>query len=462
MLKMAIPINEVFMRKKALFVCLSFWILELFPSLSFADEISQLKAQMKTLQNQVQAQAEEIEKLKGLVSLKEEHKFKRPAVEEVETVDVIASDDMEFVLYQQEVFNQKLVQMIQFDIYATLEFENFQRTDSVFDARNIELLGEAQFNERLKGFVEIEFERTAITSSGRRQGEVEVEQGWVEYAINDAFKPRAGVVLVPFGKFNLEHFDPFRDLVDRPIAMRRVVPVTWAEAGAGFTGFASSGENLGEFFKDWEINYQFFFVNGLTNEISDKGLRSARGSFGSDNNNNKAFVGRLGVQPLSNLEVGVSGYFGEYDKKREINGLDVDLDLTVGPFEVIGEWALFDLDGGGFQDDEDTLVVADRLRGGYIQANYHFWFDFLDETFLGRSFENPVFTAIFRYGRALIDDDGDAGGGTNKEERYTIGMNYRPVETWAIKLEYQINSTDNEVLENGDRNGFVASVSAAF
>lgn len=450
------------MRKKALLLCLFLWILQLIPSISFADEISQLKAQMKALQAQVQTQAEEIEKLKGLISLKEEHQVKQLPVEEAEMVDVTASDNMDFVFYQQEIINQKLIQMVQFDLYATLEFENFQKTDSVFDARNVELLGEAQLNERLKGFVEIEFERTAKTSSGRRQGEVEVEQGWLEYTFNESFKPRAGVVIVPFGKFNLEHFDPFRDLVDRPIAMRRVVPVTWAEAGVGFTGIASPGEHLGEFFEELEINYQFFFVNGLTNEISDRGLRSARGSFGSDNNNNKAFVGRLGVQPFSNLELGVSGYFGEYDEKRDINGLDVDLDLTLGPLEIIGEWALFDLDGGGFQDDEKALIVSDRLRGGYIQANYHFWFDFLDETFLGKSFDNPTFTAIFRYGRALIDDDGDIGGGVNKEERYSIGMNYRPVETWAVKLEYQINSTDNEALENGDRNGFIASVTAAF
>ncbi len=61
-----------------------------------------------------------------------------------------------------------------------------------------------------------------------------------------------------------------------------------------------------------------------------------------------------------------------------------------------------------------------------------------------------------------IDDDGDARTGDNKEERLTIGLNYRLVETLVLKLNYQFNSAKNEVIERGDNDGIILSISAAF
>ncbi len=102
------------------------------------------------------------------------------------------------------------------------------------------------------------------------------------------------------------------------------------------------------------------------------------------------------------------------------------------------------------------------MQGGYIQANYHFWFDALNDTFLGQEFDSPTFTGVVRYGQARIGDDNDAGTGANKETRLTLGLNYRPVETFVWKVEYQFNHATNEPLERGDSNGFITSVSAAF
>jgi len=356
----------------------------------------------------------------------------------------------------QEVREIGILKKVDFSFYATLEYEDFANRNSSFDARNVELLVSAQLHDRLNGAAEIEFERTAVTS-GSRAGQVEVEQGWLEYVINDYMKPRFGVILVPFGRFNLEHFDPFRDLTDRPIVMRRVVPVTWAEAGAGFTGSAFLGEKLGRAFENFALDYQLFLVNGFVDSISDTSSRGARGTFGSDNNNNKALIGRLGLNPWRGVEVGLSGYSGSYDSfGHNIHGFDGDWKLTHGPFELIGEYASFDL------ETDATTSVPDILRGYFAQVNYHFWFNFLNNTFLGRDFDAPTFTAVFRTGQARINDDNDTGMGLNKEKRQTLGLNYRPVETFVFKFEYQFNQTENESLERGDDDGFIASVSAAF
>jgi hypothetical protein len=446
-------------------IALLFTILYFLVSSSFlyADELSELKAQMKALQKQMELMQKKIERLE----VKEKEKVK--SVAKTETVSEVVEqkfcaleEEITSIQQQHKSLFTTLEEKVDFNLYVTLEFEDFKNTASLFDAHNVELLAAVHLANRLKAFTEIEYERTATTDAGSRQGEIEVEQGWLEYAISDYFKPRFGVLLVPFGKFNLEHFDPFRDLTDRPVAMRRVVPATWAEAGAGFTGTAFLGEKLGGWLEEFSLDYQLFLVNGLTNAITDTGSRSARGAFGSDNNNNKAVVGRLGIFPFSGVEIGLSGYSGKYDTDgHEIKGFDVDWDFNKGPFELIGEWAFFDLEEGGLQTDGAT-VVPQSLRGGYVQANYHFWFDFLNNTFLGKHFEDPTFTAALRYGQARIDDDSDANTGINKEERWTMGLNYRPTPTFVFKLEYQFNQSENESLERGDNNGFIASVSAAF
>jgi hypothetical protein len=369
-------------------------------------------------------------------------------------------DDVAGLQEEQVAMVEEALEKVDVALYATMEVEEFEDTNTVFDAKNVELIATAQLTDRLRAAAEIEFERTAKTSgSSNRTGEVEVEQGWLEYTVNEAFKPRFGVVLAPFGKFNEEHFDPVRDLIDRPIVMRRIIPTTWAEASVGFTG----GFEINKASKHpVPISYQAYVMNGLTNRFTDTSLRNARGAFGSDNNSDKAFAGRLAVSPTTDLELGVSGYAGNYDDDGDstIAGLGVDADFAWKRFEFLGEYARFELEDG-FEADGVT-AAPDFFDGFFLQTNYHFWPRFLDDTFLGRGFAHPTFTASLRYGMARIGDDGDPGVGDNEETRWTVGFNYRPVETFVFKFDYQFNDTDNEPLERGDRDGFTFSVTGAF
>ncbi len=452
------------MKKIIICLCVAIALGIFITRMSHADELADLKAQQMEMLKHMQVMQEKIEKLESkersrLVAETDENYTNQESL--INKIDELETDVL-FLQEQQDSVLTRFGESVTFDLYTTVEYEDFHKTDTVIDAKNMEILASANLTDRLKVFAEIEFERTAKTSSGSRQGEVEVEQSWLEYSINEYFNPRAGVVLVPFGKYNAEHFEPFRDLTDRPLVMRRVVPVTWAEAGVGFTGSACPGNKIGGLFEDLTLDYQVFMVNGITNELTDTGIRSARGAFGSDNNNNKAIVGRLGITPFQSTEVGFSGYYGDYDNKdHKINGFDVDWKFTRGPFEILGEYAIFDLEQGGFESDGTTLA-PDYMQGVYVQTNYHFWFGFLNNTFLGRQFDDPTFTGVARYDKVRIDDDGDAGTGANREERLTIGLNYRPVETWVLKLDYQFNRTKNEVLERGNNDGLILSVSAAF
>ena len=72
-----------------------------------------------------------------------------------------------------------------------------------------------------------------------------MEQAWASYLINDMINLKGGIVLVPFGKFNLLHDSDIQDLTERPIVSRRLTAATWMEAGFGGFGEFNIGESLG-------------------------------------------------------------------------------------------------------------------------------------------------------------------------------------------------------------------------
>jgi hypothetical protein len=353
-----------------------------------------------------------------------------------------------FMQAQEKQLADHLIDSVDLHIYGTAQYSDMESKNSAFDMRNIAFAATAEVSDRLRFLSIFELESDAESAT-----KVEVDQGWMEYRITDGLRPRFGIVLVPFGRFNLDHFDILNDLSSRPLMTRHVVPVSWAESGMGAVGDFQLGERM-------ELDYQAYFINGLTDKLSDTSTRDAHGNLELDNNNDKAFAGRLGLKLAPGQQVGLSVYTGEYASQDRATGFDVDWKFTMGPTEFLGEYAYIGVDDGLVQDG--TLRAPSWYRGGYAQLNYHFWFDALDQTFLGRHFESPTFTAIARVGQVEIDDDGDVGLGSNRERRLTLGLNYRPTEEWAFKLEYQINDSDGERIEHGNNNGLLFSVSATF
>jgi len=96
-----------------------------------------------------------------------------------------------------------------------------------------------QFDDRTKFVSELEVEH-AIASADD-QGEVEVEQAYVERQLGDSTFARFGLFLIPSGMLNESHeptryYGVFRNLVDTA-----VIPSTWRELGASVQGTTSGG-----------------------------------------------------------------------------------------------------------------------------------------------------------------------------------------------------------------------------
>ncbi len=368
--------------------------------------------------------------------------------------------------------------------YASTEFHNFQDADSTFDPHRFVLNVSSQVHKRVKFYSEIELEHGATfggeasgegevsiedtngngvidaeeaqdvgfeveTESGRG-GEIELEQAWAEFALTENLGVRSGVILIPFGKFNLYHDDDLQNLTDRPLVARRVIPTTWSDAGIGLVGQAEVADGA-------SVGGQIYMINGLTDGFSAGagGTRDARGSFEKDNNNNKAVVGRLNFSPMIGQDFGVSGYYGSYDDSSNgIGAAAVDWDMSAGDFQFLGEAALVSLEKGLNSSGQEA---PSEISGLYGELNYKFWFSALNKTVLGDSFTDPKLIASFRYNYAEVDRRGDLA--KLDQDGFVAGLAYRPVQNFVLKTEYQWNDGD---LERKDADGFMGSVALGF
>lgn len=444
----------------------------------FADDTVDLKRQIQELRQDYEAKIQKLQAQVDALSAKQEEKVAR-IEEKIEkkmmNVEYVGRYQGPFGKGGLLIKNPSGFGNVSVGGYADAEFENFENSNSTFDQARFIINVGAQPHEKLLFYSEYEIEHGGTNYPGGN-GEAKIEQAWASYAINDWLTIKGGIVLVPFGKFNLLHDSDIQDLTERPLVSRRLLGATWTDAGFGLLGEIPIGEKLNlSLLPDAYLNYEAYVVNGLDEDISDTGIRNARGSASNDLNNTKDFVSRLGFGLNRNLELGLTTYLGKYGRASnstrngndELLGLGADMNFKRGPFELVGDFAYWDFEDGALVDHDDNNTTAainapTYMRGFYIEPRWHFWPKFLNNTFLGRGFEDPKMTLVSRYDRVNISDDADAGTGANKERRFTLGLNYRPIESWVFKLEYQFNQTDNETLERGDNDGIMASMAIGF
>ena len=326
----------------------------------------------------------------------------------------------------------------------------------------------SDITDRIKVAAEIEFEHGG-PHNPKLEGEVKIEFATIDYMVAEPVNLRAGLLLMPVGKFNLLHDSPLNDLTDRPLVSRLIIPSTWTEAGAGIYGTFYPTRLS-------KLDYEVYAFNGFAQTTGatppigvGDGLRNAKGFQKNDNNNNKGVVGRVAFSPLLGIEVAGSAAHSSYDPNdtQNISLYALDWTLQHGPFELIGEAAL--------------ARISDNFSGGtrgpagmvgyYIQGNYHFLPDFLKKWAPRHFTDASTFTAVVRWDDVDTDTDNRTltatGGNTRELQRFTLGLNFRPIEDMVLKFDYQFNSQLNTNLAPSsplrvDGNGFLVSVATYF
>lgn len=320
----------------------------------------------------------------------------------------------------------------------------------------------ADVTEHVKFASELEIEHGIRETS---DNEISLEFAHIDYLVNEPFNLRAGILLLPVGKFNLLHDSPLNDLTDRPLVSQFLIPTTMAETGAGFYGTLYPGRTS-------KLDYELYVTTGPCGYNSDgsprineaNGTRDSRqrkcpSDDGLDINNGKAVVGRLAFSPMLGVEVAGSSYYGNSSFNGNYNPLSIsaiDWTLQRGPFEVIGEaaWAYARGNSRAIQGNQIGFtpgslltgmggnsgigIPPQRMSGFYIQGNYHFMPEFLTKLSPKRFGEGSTFTAVIRYDKVNTNLDNSNGtGGWGNLEQISVGLNYRPVEDAVFKISYQ-------------------------
>lgn len=340
-------------------------------------------------------------------------------------------------------------QRTQVTVYGTVNYIDGQDENSAFDAKAFELVLSGRPHPRLGFFAEIEFERAA-TVGGSRSGEVLLEQAYAAYEISPLFNLRAGVLLVPFGNYNLNHYSPARDVITRPLVSHVVAPADWTDNGIGLTGEAFLGDL-------WGFQYQLYTVAGLGDGITALGSRAGRQSFGEDNNNNKAVVGRFAWNRGNDLELGLSGYSGKYDDagRLSLDGWAGDIVVRFLRLEIAAEYNYLEgerlVGSPAILDGYYGRVVLDVTPGAWRRGSS-----------LGQLFPDASLDLVAQVDRVAVEGPLDGNFERNEERRTTFGLSFRPSHQWVFKLNWEENKATNRPLQRGDFRGWLASIGFQF
>lgn len=415
-----------------------------------------------------QQQAQEFSKLRDEnVRLREENKELKADIEktqeQVETnttaVESVA-ENYDIVGKAAEWFNKTTI-----GGYGELHYNNLSqepgKTDGEpfreADFHRFVLFFGHEFTDRLRFFSELELEHalTKDTDDGSNDGEVELEQAYIEYdaltqpaGIVDSASIRGGLFLIPVGILNETHEPPTFYGVERNEVETIIIPSTWWEAGAGTTVNFSQGVSL-----------DFAVTTGL--EIPTSGgstfrIRSGRNKVSKASADDLAYTTRLKYTGIPGLEVAGTVQYQSDITQQQNDGAEaawlyeghVNFNHTIGPgtFGFRGLYAMWNIDGSAIE-----AAGADDQEGWYVEPSYKINLaSIFGGSMAGSSLFNSVFTGdlgvYYRY------QDVDGFRDRDRFNQWEVGFNYWPHENVVVKFDYRNN--ENNVNSDLDFDGF--------
>lgn len=335
--------------------------------------------------------------------------------------------------------------------YAQIDYnqpiDGKQHNNGKLDVHRLVLLFGYRFDQKTSFVTEVEFEHVK---------EVFVEQAFMNYRINKSFNFRAGLLLIPMGIMNEYHEPPTYNGVERPNLDKYIVPSTWRELGAGFTGRVDA----------LSLRYQAYILNGFngfdgTAKFNGKnGLRSGRQKGAESFSSAPNFSAKIDFYGISGLKLGLSGYFGDsqttlYDGVDKLNQAAVaKADSTVVGIGMIGLDARFNKKGFQFRGQynlvnlSNTLAynaftgsnVGSKMSGFYLETAYNIFQKSKDI-----SSELLPFIRFEKYNtHQSVERNIEVNNAYDRTE-ITLGIGWRINTGTMLKVDYQWLKTDAEV-----------------
>ncbi len=361
--------------------------------------LQDMKAQMSEIQQQNQQLKSENAALKNQVTATEQ--VANEAAEAAEAIAVVAEEAV-------KSSSNSFLNKTSLGGYGELHYNNIEGQDAAIDFHRFVLFVGHEFTDRLRFFSELELEHSL--SGDGKPGEVELEQAYVEYDINDKHRVKGGLFLTPVGILNETHEPNTFYGTERNPVEKNIIPTTWWEAGAMFSGEIAQG-----------FSYDVAVTSGLkTSADADYKIRSGRQKVAKADADDFAYTGRVKWTGMPGVELAATvQYQSDITQSDDSTAGSATLFQTHavierGPFGLRALYATWDLDGSGPES-----IGADEQTGWYIEPSYRI---------------SNNFGLFARYN----EWDNAAGDSTDSEyEQIDLGINWWPHRNVVVKADYQ-------------------------
>src|SRR4051812_22680257 len=330
-------------------------------ALVLAALISPLDASAQTTDEKVDALKREVDRLKGEVETLRNDSAK-PASGTQKPAPAAESSDTSVFGYGEFNYNR---------------YRDPDRTSKA-DLRRFVVGFGHRFDERLSFNSEVEIEHAV--SSASDQGEVEVEQAYLNYRFNDAANAKGGLFLIPLGILNETHEPPTYYGVERNEVETRIIPTTWMELGFGLHGLLGGG-----------FKYDAGIVTGFNSGKLDDpntGMRSAHQEGQLADAKDLSVYAALNYQ-MPGLLIGGGVFTGNTGQNGQANSALKGVAARLTLWDVHAKYTVLGFDfqalyAAGKLGDADKVnavtssaptpfAAPKSMMGWYLQAAYHLY-----------------------------------------------------------------------------------------
>lgn len=323
--------------------------------------------------------------------------------------------------------------------YGELHYNNLDSKEEI-DFHRFVLSFNHDFTDNIHLVSEVELEHALAGEDA--EGEVELEQAYLNFTLGDRTASRGGLFLMPVGILNQTHEPNTFYGVERNPVETYIIPTTWWEAGMDLHGELAPG---------W--SYDVALTSGL--DVPQSGsnaylIRSGRQKVSEARANDPAYTAMLKWTGVPGVELGVTGQY-QKDVTQGAEGISATLleahaQIRKGPFGLRALYARWDLDDSDVIDASDPAAVGrDEQEGWYVEPSIR-----------GSLWNIPgEFGAFARYNVW----DNNAGASNDTEFRqFNAGFNYWPIPD--VVLKFDVQQQDNQ--GSKDDNGFNLGIGYAF
>lgn len=365
-----------------------------------------------------------------LNAMETENRQLKGKLEATEKKAQAASDQVDKVASAAPTSKASWAERTQLGGYGELHYNNLDGEGGAanlnrMDFHRFVLFANHQFSDRIRFYSELEVEHTGVQNGGTPLvGEVELEQAYVEFDLNDNHRAKAGLFLIPAGIINETHEPATFYGVERNPVESNIIPSTWWAGGAALSGVLGSG-----------FSYDLALHEGLnTTAASNFAIRNGRQKTSNAVAKNLAGTARLKWTGIPGIELG-----GSYQRQSDITQGTVatagGAHLTElhgiankGAFGLKALYAQWKLDGSG-----PAGVGADKQRGWYVEPSFRI---------------NENWGLFARYNE-WDNRAGSRGPGNSQKQQTDVGVNFWPHPDVVVKADYQTQANKDGRNQNG-------------